>query len=217
MESVNKSISLHKSTDPEQNLLLHSHYEVFDPILSCSNKEKIPLLYSSQTNKYFQKYKIWDSSLSLCVVAQTFNFPELIDWCASHYSIQNQSIISQVNSKILLTINTEAIQTMLGLDSNNFAENNIVPLVEETLIQIFANLTPQEQLSLVHFLQKPENLFQNINFPLKAEFFQDSIQLILSMFVQITGLNHDQAIPKSFLGFLRFLSEGTKFNYPKYI
>ena len=37
------------------------------------------------------------------------------------------------------------------------------------------------------------------------------------MFVQITGLNHDQAISKSFLGFLLFLSEETKFNYPKYI
>ena len=106
---------------------------------------------------------------------------------------------------------------MLGLDSTNFIDNNIVPLVEETLIQRFANLTPHEQLSLVHSLQKPENLFHNLNFPLKVEFFQYSIQLILSMFVQITGLNHDQAIPESFMGFLLFLSEETKFNYPKYI
>lgn len=37
------------------------------------------------------------------------------------------------------------------------------------------------------------------------------------MFVQITGLNHDRAILESFLGFLLFLSEGTKLNYPKYI
>lgn len=37
------------------------------------------------------------------------------------------------------------------------------------------------------------------------------------MFVQITGLNHDQAIPESLLGFLLFISEDTKFNYPKYI
>lgn len=56
-----------------------------------------------------------------------------------------------------------------------------------------------------------------LNFHLKADFFQDPIQLILSMFVQITGLNHDQAIPESFLGFLLFLSEETKFNYPRYI
>ena len=36
------------------------------------------------------------------------------------------------------------------------------------------------------------------------------------MFVQIIGLNHDQAIPESFLGFLLFFFEDTKFNYPKY-
>ena len=147
----------------------------------------------------------------------TFYFPELIDWCNSHYSLQNQSIISQVNSKILLTINTEEIQRVLGLDSTNFVENNTVPLVEETLIHKLANLTPQEQISFVHSLQKPEHLFQTLNFPLKAEFFQNPIQLILSVFVQITGLYHDQDIPKSLLGFLLFLSEDTKFNYAKYI
>ena len=175
MESVNKSISLHKSIDPEQNILLDSHYEVFDPILSCSNQEKLPLFRSSQTNGHFQKFQIWDSTLSLCVVPQTFNFPEIIDWCTSHYSIQNQSIISQVNSKILLTINTKEIQRMLGLDSTNFVENNTIPLVEENLIQKFVNLTPEEQISFVHSLQKPEHLFQMLNFPLKAEFFQNPI------------------------------------------
>ena len=191
MEFVNKSISLHKSTDLEQNLLLDNHYEVFDPILSCSNQEKLPLFCSSQTNEHFQKFKIWDMTLSLYVVPQTFNFPEIIDWYGSHYSIQNQSIISQVNSKILLTINTEEIQRMLDLDLTNFTENNTVPLVEETLIHKLTNLMPQEQISFVHSLQKLEHLFQTLNFPLMAKFFQNLIQLIISMFVQIIGLNRD--------------------------
>lgn len=191
MEYVNKSISLHKYIDFEWNLLLDSHYEVFDLILSCSNQEKLPLFCSSQDNEYFQKYKIWDSTLSLCVVPQTFNFPELIDGCASYYSIQNLSIISQVSSKILFNHKY--------WNNSNYAWSRL------------------DQFRREHSLQKPENLFQNLNFPLKAEFFQDSIQLILSMFVQITGVNHDYAIPKSFLGFMLFLSEETKFNYPKYI
>ena len=143
MEFVRKSISLHKSIDPEQNLLLDNHYQFFDPTLSCSNQEKLPLLCSSQMNEHFQKFKIWDSTLSLYVVPQTFNFPKMIDWNASHYSIQNQSIISQVNSKIFITINTEEIQRMLGLDSTNFVENNTFPLVKETLIHKFTNLSPQ--------------------------------------------------------------------------
>ena len=78
MESVNKFVSLHKSEDPEQTLMLDSHYEVFDPILSCSDQEKLPHFCSSQTNNHFQKFKIWDSTLPLYVVPQTFNFPEII-------------------------------------------------------------------------------------------------------------------------------------------
>jgi hypothetical protein len=109
MEYVTKSISLHKSEDPEQTFLLDCHYELFDLILSCSNREKLPHFCSSQTNEHFQRFKIWDSSLSLCVVPKTFNFPEIIDWCASHYSVQNQSIITQLHSKIFITINAEDI------------------------------------------------------------------------------------------------------------
>lgn len=37
MESVNKVVSLHKSEDPEQTLMLDNHNEVFDPIFSYSN------------------------------------------------------------------------------------------------------------------------------------------------------------------------------------
>jgi len=53
MESINQSFFLHKPEDPEQTLMLDNHYEVFDPILSCSNKEKLPSFCSSQTNVHF--------------------------------------------------------------------------------------------------------------------------------------------------------------------
>jgi hypothetical protein len=56
-----------------------------------------------------------------------------------------------------------------------------------------------------------------MDFPLKEELFQTPIQLIMSMYTQIMGFNHDQGIPKSFLGFLLFLFESTLFNYPKFI
>ena len=68
MESVNKVVSLHKSEDLEQTLPLDNDYEVFDPILSYSNQEKMPSFYSTQTNIHSQTFKIWDSALPLCVV-----------------------------------------------------------------------------------------------------------------------------------------------------
>ena len=49
---------------------------------------------------------------------------------------------------------------MLGLNSTNFQENNVVPLYEETLVQNFTSLSSQEQFSFVHKIQKLEDLLQ---------------------------------------------------------
>ena len=56
-----------------------------------------------------------------------------------------------------------------------------------------------------------------MNFLLKDKLFQIPIQLILLVYTQIMGFNHDQGIPKSFLGFLLALSESTFFDFPKFI
>ena len=56
-----------------------------------------------------------------------------------------------------------------------------------------------------------------MEFPLRVELFQTPIQLIMSMYTQIMGFNHDQGIHEIFLGFLLFLSKSTLFNYPKFI
>jgi len=106
---------------------------------------------------------------------------------------------------------------MLGLNCTNFLENNIVPFLEETLFQKFTSLSSQGQFSFFHGIQNPKHLLQVMNFHLKAKLFQTPIQLILSMYTQIMGFNHDHGIPKSFLGFLLDLYESTLFNYPKFI
>jgi hypothetical protein len=106
---------------------------------------------------------------------------------------------------------------MPRLNSTNFLESNIVPLLEETLVQKFTYLSSQEQFSFVHSIQKPQHLLQVMNFPLKVVLFQTPIQRIFSMYTEIMGFNYDQGIPESFLGFLSALSKYTLFNYPKFI
>ena len=120
MDFVNKVVSLHKYEDPKQNLLLDYHYEVFDPILSCSNQENLSSFCSTQSNVYFQKFRVWESTLPLCVVPQVFNFHEIVNWCASHYSIQTQWVVTQVNSQIFITTTAEEILKILGLNMTNF-------------------------------------------------------------------------------------------------
>lgn len=75
MKFFNKFVTLHKTVDPEQNLLLDHHWEIYNPILSCSNQEQPPTFCLTQFNVYFQKFKVWESGLPLCVVPQVFHFP----------------------------------------------------------------------------------------------------------------------------------------------
>ena len=58
MESVNIVVTLQKVVDPEQNLFLDHHWEIYDPILSCSNEEQLPTFCSTQFDVYFQKIKV---------------------------------------------------------------------------------------------------------------------------------------------------------------
>ena len=79
MDSVNKVVILHKTVDPKQNLLLDHHWEIYDLILSYSNQEQLPTFYSTQSDVYFQKFKVWELGLPFCIVSQIFHFLELIN------------------------------------------------------------------------------------------------------------------------------------------
>ena len=56
-----------------------------------------------------------------------------------------------------------------------------------------------------------------LEFPIKANTCPTTIQQILFMYCQVFGLYHEQTISKAFLGFLMYLLESAKFNYPKLI
>ena len=79
MESDNIIITLHKSVNAKKKLLIDHDWEVYDPILTCSNQEKLPMFCPTQSDVYFQKFKVWEYGLPLCIAPQVFNFLELID------------------------------------------------------------------------------------------------------------------------------------------
>ena len=106
---------------------------------------------------------------------------------------------------------------MLGLNSTNFLENNIVHLFEEALIKKFTSLSSQEQLSFVSSIKNLKDLLQVMNFPLKANLFETPIQLVMLVYTQNMGFNHDQGMPESLLGFLLSLAKSTLFDYKKFI
>ena len=106
---------------------------------------------------------------------------------------------------------------MLGLHTTNFHDQNKVTLTKEILVQNFTSLTPKVQLSFVQGLQRPEYIISTLEFLVKVDTCPTPIQEILFMYYQVFGLYHDQTISEAFMGFLMYLSESVKFDYPKLI
>ena len=104
---------------------------------------------------------------------------------------------------------------MLGLHITGFLEQNVVTLFEEIIVQKFTSATPQIQLSFVQAIQRAEYVTSTLEFPIKVDTCPTTIQQILSMYTKVFGLYHNQTFFEAFLGFLMYLSEAVKFDYPK--
>ena len=126
-------------------------------------------------------------------------------------------MVSEQHSQIVLSISKESISKMLGLNGLGFLEQNIITLSKDVLVQKFISTPPQVKLFFVQSIQRAEYITLDLEFPIKVDTCHSTIQQILSMYAQIFGLYHDQNISEAFLGFLMYLSEGTKFDYPKLI
>ena len=66
-------------------------------------------------------------------------------------------------------------------------------------------------------LQRPDYVLPTLTFPVKFDTWHTTVQNILSMYTQIFGQIHDQTLSEAFVGFLMFLAERVKFDYPKLI
>jgi hypothetical protein len=68
MESVNKSLNIHRVKDLDQNILVDQHWEITDPILSYTNQDKLPVLFLSQLDELALIFRVWDFDLPLFIV-----------------------------------------------------------------------------------------------------------------------------------------------------
>ena len=133
------ALTVHCVNDPKQNLLVDQHQEVFDPILSCSNLSDLPIHFFSNPEDLMVWFRVWESSLPLCIVPQVFHFPELVVWCAEKFDPDSRSIVSEQLSQIAINISRESITKMLVLHITRFLEQNVVTLSEEILVQKFTS------------------------------------------------------------------------------
>ena len=66
-------------------------------------------------------------------------------------------------------------------------------------------------------LQRPDYVLSTLTFPAKYDTCHTTVQNIFSMYTQVFGQIHDQTLSEAFVGFLMFLAERVKFDYPKLI
>ena len=95
-------------------------------------------------------------------------------------------------------------------------ERNYVILSEEILVHNFSSYTPSEQLDFVKSLQRPDYVLSTLTFPIKSDTCHTTVQNILSMYTVFGQIRH-QTLSEAFVGFLMFLAERVKFDYPKLI
>lgn len=155
MESINMALTIHRIHDHEKNLLVDQQWEVLDPILSCSNLENLKVYFLSNLEELTIRFRVWESSLPLCIVPQLYQYPKLVVWCAEHYASDSKLVVTKQLSQIFITISQENVTKMIGLHTANFPEKNIITLSEEILVQKFTSSSPQVQFSFVQGIQRP--------------------------------------------------------------
>lgn len=72
------SLTMHKVNDPDQNLLVNQQWDIFDPILSCTNQDHLSVFFLIQSEELTLRFCVWDSGLPLYIVPQVYHFPELV-------------------------------------------------------------------------------------------------------------------------------------------
>ena len=160
MESINMSLTVHKVNDPNQNLLVDQQWDISDPILFCTNQDLFPIFFLNQPEELTLRFHVWDSGLPLCIVPQVYHFPELVVRCAEHYATNSKFVITEKQSQIFIIVSPEEITKMLGLHMTDFPTQSTMTLTKEVLVKKFTSLSPQDQMSFVQGIQRP-----NISFP----------------------------------------------------
>ena len=94
-KSINMALTIHRVNDTKQSLLIDQHWEVSDPILPCSNLQDLPMHFFGNPEEFIFCFHVWDSGLPLCIAPQGFHFPELVAWCAEHFSLESNSVVSE--------------------------------------------------------------------------------------------------------------------------
>jgi hypothetical protein len=115
MEQTKISNAPYQNPENKEDLIIDRDSNVFDPVLSVNtvteSRSRLSVL-GVQNAPFIDVVKL--SIFPYCL-EQSYQFPEFVNWCATHYSHSERVIVDTNGSESLCRVDTLSVRESLGL------------------------------------------------------------------------------------------------------
>ena len=184
-----------KVLDPNKETIVDIDCEIYEPVLTLGLVTKLKKKVGLQISLIPEKVQV---SIKSFVVEPTFPFPEFIHWSASHFSSAKRVIIYFDRSKVLCQVNSQSIREELCL----YKLNEYVQFDEKESISSFREMSPEQKTEFLSKFLKSDQNIEGLSLLYSIDLFNNSIQRLFSLMIQILGLNDDKLVSEVMLRFL---------------
>ena len=201
---VLSSIKTCKQADPIEEFPIDLDASIKENELTLGSLNQIKQAILDNSNIIFDSLC---SSLSQFTFELTFLYPKLIHWVVQNYAPSTRQIISSDGTKVIATINREALRKDLCLPSPN---PNIVQFSEENNLAIVKALNPNQLYTFMSQMFQLDIIPSNFSFPYDISLFNETLQVVFSLLSQILGLENDKSVTEVMVGTIYLVSQYVK-------
>ena len=193
-----------KSIDPEEDYLIDLDAFVHETILTFGPLNHTKQLLSDNSNIISQSFC---SNVLQFSLEPTFLYPKLIHWAVSNFVPITKQIISYDGSKIIVSVNSQAVRKALCLP---LPIPEVVQFTKESSLAIIKALSPDQLYTFMSKMFRPDVSPSNQAFPYDSSFFSEPLQETFSILSQILGLEDDSKFTKIMVGVICLVSQFSK-------
>ena len=193
-----------KSIDPGEDYLIDLDTFIHEIVLAFGPLSHIKQVLLSNSNLIFESFC---SNISQFSLEPTFPHPELVHWAVSNYIPSTKKLISYDESRIIVSINSQAVQKALCL---LLPTPEVVQFTEESSLDIIKALSPDQLYTFMSKMFKPDVSPTNHSFPYDSSLFSEPLQATFSILSQILGLEDDTKVTEIMVGIICLVSQSTK-------
>ena len=193
-----------KSIDPGEDYLIDLDAFVHETSLTFGPLNHTKQLLADNSNIISQSFC---SNVLQYSLEPTFPYPELIHWAISNFVPSTKKIISYDGSKIIVSVNSQAVQKALCLP---LPTPEVVQFTEESSLAIIKALSPNKLYTFMSKMFKLDVNPSNHAFPYDRSLFSEPLQATFSILSQILGLEDDSKVTEIMVGVIFLVSQSSK-------